>query len=135
MHDDRFVFAPRTVSVLHYDDVAGMRALVRYALGDDARIRLLASASTADELLEQVAALSPDVVILDLALPDRDGLELMPELRSTAPTTAIVVFSAFLSTRMGQVAEDLGAAAYVEKGANLQELRDAIVNAAAPSAD
>jgi hypothetical protein len=50
-----FVFASRAVSVLHYDDLAGMRALVRYALADDARIRLLASASSADELLDQVA--------------------------------------------------------------------------------
>jgi len=40
-----------------------------------------------------------------------------------------VVFSAFLTTGMGRVAEELGAASYVEKGANLQELRDAIANA------
>jgi len=115
--------------VLHYDDLAGMRALVRHALADDARIDLLASASTADELLDQVAEFSPDVVVLDLAMPDRDGLELIPELQSTAPATAIVVFSAFLTTGMGRVAEELGAASYVEKGANLQELRDAIANA------
>jgi two-component system KDP operon response regulator KdpE len=129
MRDDRVMFGSRTISVLHYDDVAGMRALVRHALAEDARIRLLASASTADELLDQVAEFSPDVVVLDLAMPDRDGLELIPELQSTAPATAIVVFSAFLTTGMGRLAEELGAAFYVEKGANLQELRDAIANA------
>jgi len=63
MRDDRVVFASQTISVLHYDDLAGMRALVRHALADDARINLLASASTADELLEQVAEFSPDVVV------------------------------------------------------------------------
>jgi CheY-like chemotaxis protein len=129
MRDDRFVFASRTVSALHYDDVPDMRALVRYALADDERIRLLAGASTADEPPEQVLEFSPDVVVLDLAMPDRDGLELIPELQSTTPTTAIVVFSAFPTTRMGRVSEELGAGAYVEKGANLQELREAIVNA------
>jgi len=132
MRNDRVVFPPPAVSVLHYDDLAGMRELVRYALADDARIRLLASARTADELLDQVAVFSPEVVVVDLAMPDRDGLELIPEIQSIAPSTAIVVFSAFLSTRMERVAEELGAAAYVEKGARLQELCDAIVNAPAP---
>jgi two-component system, NarL family, response regulator FusR len=106
-----------------------MRELVRYALADDARIRLLASARIADELLEHVAVFSPDVVVVDLAMPDRDGLELIHEVQSLAPSTAIVVFSASLSTRMRRVAKELGAAAYVEKGAHLQDLRDAIVDA------
>jgi DNA-binding NarL/FixJ family response regulator len=123
------VFPPPTVSVLHYDDLEGMRELVRYALADDARIRLLASARIADELLEHVAVFSPDVVVVDLAMPDRDGLELIHEVQSLAPSTAIVVFSASLSTRMRRVAKELGAAAYVEKGAHLQDLRDAIVDA------
>ena len=88
-------------------------------------------AANARELLDQLRLAAPDVVLLDLALPDRDGLELIPDILALAPTTAIVVFSGYSSIAVRQTARQLGASDYVEKGASLQVLRDTIVAAGA----
>ena len=123
------VAATRPIRVLHCDDVTDFRELVRFALEDDARLEIVGGAKDQGELLEQLAALHPDVVLLDLALPERDGLELIPVLLAAAPAVHIVVFSGFEASRMRPLALQLGAVAYVEKGTSLGELRETLVAA------
>jgi DNA-binding NarL/FixJ family response regulator len=111
------VAATRPIRVLHCDDVADVRELVRFALEDDPRLEPVGGAGDADELLAQLHELRPDVVLLDLALPGRDGLELIPVLLDAAPGVRVVVFSGFAARPTEPVARELGAAAYVEKAA------------------
>jgi DNA-binding NarL/FixJ family response regulator len=66
-------------------------------------------------------------------MPNRTGLEALPELRQVAPTAKIVVFAGFST---GTVAEDvikLGAVRYLEKGASPEAINDAIEEAARTS--
>jgi DNA-binding NarL/FixJ family response regulator len=65
-------------------------------------------------------------VLLDLSMPDRDGLEVIPVVREQSPETGIVVFSGFEAARMRGPTLELGAHRYVEKGRPLDELRAAI---------
>ncbi|HEX2801434.1 MAG TPA: response regulator transcription factor, partial [Phenylobacterium sp.] len=78
-------------------------------------------ACTAAEGLRWFAHYAPDLVLLDLGLPDRDGLEVIREIRRRAPTP-IVVLSARETEAMKVQALDLGADDYLQKPFGLDEL-------------
>lgn len=110
--------------------MSGQRVLV---VDDDLHIRRLlqatlvrggyqaVEATTAAEAIEQAKTASPDVILLDLGLPDRDGLEILPLLRkySQAP---ILVVSARDATDQKVAALDLGANDYVTKPFDSEEV-------------
>jgi DNA-binding response OmpR family regulator len=65
------------------------------------------------ELVQQVR---PSLVILDLVLPDTDGLEMLQRIREIAPQTAVVIFTAWGSELIERKASSLGARAFLQKG-------------------
>jgi CheY-like chemotaxis protein len=66
--------------------------------------------------LELVQQARPALVILDLILPDADGLELLQQIREIAPQTAVIIFTAWGSDLIGRKALSLGVSAFIEKG-------------------
>ena len=66
--------------------------------------------------LELVQQAHPSLVILDLILPDADGLEMLQQIREIAPQTAVVIFTAWGSELIERKASNLGARAFIEKG-------------------
>jgi UDP-3-O-acyl N-acetylglucosamine deacetylase len=74
-----------------------------------------ASAANGHEAIEQVQMLDPDVVLLELWLPEQDGMETLRRLRSESPETAVVMMSGYGSLKMAVKAMQLGAADYLEK--------------------
>ena len=80
------------------------------------------TASTAADGVAQVLRLPPDLVILDLGLPDRDGLDVIRELHEREPNLPIVVLSARASSGEKVTALDLGAVDYVTKPFDMNEL-------------
>jgi two-component system KDP operon response regulator KdpE len=119
--------------VLLIEDEPQMRRFLRTALeSNDYR---LVETGTAKEGLAQAAARNPDVILLDLGLPDRDGLEVARELREWSGTPIIVI------SARGQEADkvkalDLGADDYLTKPFGVEELlariRVALRHAATP---
>jgi len=79
------------------------------------------SAHTGTDGLKLIESLKPDVVLLDLGLPDMDGLELIQEVRSTS-TLPIIVISARTLERSKVAALDLGADDYLTKPFGTAEL-------------
>lgn len=79
-------------------------------------------ARTADEGLRWYNHYAPDLVLLDLGLPDRDGLQVIEELRAKGSTTPIIVLSARGAEEMKVRALDLGADDYVHKPFGIDEL-------------
>jgi CheY-like chemotaxis protein len=73
------------------------------------------------------------VILLDLSMPVMDGLEVIPELRRRAPDAKIVVLSGFMASRLGVDVIERGAHAYVEKGADAEELVRTLVDLCRPS--
>ena len=105
--------------VLIIDDEPHIRRLLRAAL---ARADYdISEAETAREALDLVASVDPDVVLLDLGLPDRDGLELIPVIRQKSTATLLVI-SARDATEEKVAALDLGANDYVTKPFDTDEL-------------
>jgi two-component system KDP operon response regulator KdpE len=119
--------------ILVIEDEPQMRRFLRAALG--AQDYRLVEATTARDGLAQAASRNPDIVLLDLGLPDRDGLEVTRELRqwSAAP---IIVLSARHREPDKVEALDLGADDYLTKPFGVEELlariRVALRHAAQP---
>ena len=123
--------APDKIRVFLVDDVTELRLLVRLTLEEDPEIEVVGEASDGHAGVEGVAETQPDVVLLDLSMPDMDGLQAIPQIREGDPEVAIIVLSGFSADRMSGPALERGADGYVEKGTPIQELRDATRTAVA----
>ena len=73
--------------------------------------------------------------MLDLAMPRRTGLEALSELRRVAPAARIIVFSGFSAASVADEVIALGAVHYLSKGADVDEINDAIEAVAARTSD
>jgi len=103
-----------------------MRKLLRYALEADPRMQVVGEAENGRDGARVIAELQPDVVLLDLSMPDMDGLETLPAISSAAPDTGIIIFSGFAADRMREPALRGGADLYLEKGLPLDEVISAV---------
>jgi len=104
--------------LLLVDDEPAIRRLLAAAL-TRAEYRLV-EAGTAREALNAIQIDKPDAVLLDLGLPDRDGLELVPLIKAAGP--ALIVVSARDATEQKVAALDLGADDYVTKPFDTDEV-------------
>jgi DNA-binding NarL/FixJ family response regulator len=98
------------------DDVDDLRFLLRLEFESNGEFEVVGEAATGSQALKVVAEFRPDVVVLDLDMPNMTGFEALPFLRQQNPDTAVVVYSAFVIP--GSVVDDLlasGAAAVVSK--------------------
>jgi DNA-binding NarL/FixJ family response regulator len=105
----------RQFGVLLVDDVADLRLMLRLNLEESGRFAVLAEAGDGEEGVKLAGDHQPDLVLLDIAMPVKDGLEALPQIRQAAPESRVVVLSGFEECRVGRKALDLGARAYLEK--------------------
>jgi two-component system KDP operon response regulator KdpE len=82
----------------------------------------VSTATTAGRALSEIHRMAPDVLVLDLGLPDLDGLEVIRELRDHGPDVPIIVLSARTGSAEMVAALDLGAVDYVTKPFVMDEL-------------
>jgi DNA-binding NarL/FixJ family response regulator len=115
----------KPISVYLVDDVPELRELIRFGMEEDPGFEVVGEAGDGRSALEGIAATHPAAVLLDLSMPDMDGLEAIPEIRKGDPDVAIIVLSGFSADRMGPPSLERGADGYIEKGSPIQELRDA----------
>jgi two-component system response regulator NreC len=94
-------------------------------------VEIVGEAGTAREALEQVNAVRPDVVIMDIGLPDLTGIEAAREIRALRPETAIVALTIHEDQEYFFKMLEAGATGYVPKRAAPEELLTAIEAAAA----
>jgi DNA-binding NarL/FixJ family response regulator len=114
------------IRVLLCDDVAMLRELLRYELEEDDGVVVVGEADNGLDGVRLVEELRPDVVVLDLAMPGIDGLEALTLMRNAAHAPHVLVHSGFDASTMRDRVLALGAAAYLEKGGNLSEVREAV---------
>jgi DNA-binding response OmpR family regulator len=90
----------------------------------------MAFASSGKEGLRQLSDFAPDVLVLDLRLPDTDGVALLQDIRQTHGTLPVIVTTAYMSMEPLMGVLDLKNAAYLLKPFDLNELGDRIDSAA-----
>jgi DNA-binding NarL/FixJ family response regulator len=120
--------APIGVFVL--DDHEIVRRGVRGLLEAEPDIRVIGEAGTASSALARIPALRPDVAVLDVRLPDGDGVSVCREVRSRLPEVACLMFTAFGDDRVLLDAVMAGAAGYVLKQVRGSDLAGAVRAAA-----
>jgi DNA-binding NarL/FixJ family response regulator len=120
--------------VLIVDDHATFRAGLRALLATDARLRVVAEASTGAGAITAVASSAPDVVLMDVHMPGVDGVEATRRIIDAAPHVAIIVLTMHDDDGTVFAALRAGARGYLLKGASRAELLRAVHAAAAGEA-
>jgi DNA-binding NarL/FixJ family response regulator len=121
--------------VLLVDDHDLIRKGLRHAFERDRQFEVIGEAATAADAVRQAGNLQPDVVIMDLRLPDGSGLEATRALRKASTTMGIVVLTMYAGDDQLFGALEAGASAFVPKTAPADEVVAAARHAAsAPSA-
>ena len=115
----------RRLRVLVVDDHPMVRAGLSSMLSDD-DIEVVAEAASGREAVDRAVALDPDLVLLDVQLPDMDGIETLTRIKARAPGAAILMVSMHDDPAMVRRAVEAGASGYVLKGIGRRELLAAL---------
>jgi two-component system invasion response regulator UvrY len=113
-------------TVLIADDHAMVRAGLRRWLEQDRSITTIGEAATATETLQQLRDAAWDLVVLDINLPDRSGIDILRHIRTGHAHTRVLVISAFAEKQYALYALRAGAAGYVAKDQPPEELLRAV---------
>jgi DNA-binding NarL/FixJ family response regulator len=119
------------ITVLLVDDHALVRRGFRRLLEDDPAIEVLGEASNGEEAIRLAAALRPQVVVMDCAMPGASGLVAMREILKARPETAILMLSMHSEDTLVRQAMESGARGYVLKNALDLDLAAAVTRVAA----
>ena len=118
------------VRVLIVDDHAVVRTGIRLLLAQDPGIEPVGEASSGREAIFEARSLNPDVILLDMVMPDGSGLEVIPTLTHEHPETKILVLSMQDDPRYVREAFAAGATGYVLKEAADVEVVSAVLEVA-----
>jgi two-component system response regulator NreC len=115
-----------TTRVLLVDDHELVRAGLRSRLEQESGIEVVGEADSAERAVVLARALQPNLVLLDLLLPRRNGFEAIPEISRVAPDARVIVISSQTAASSVRRALTAGAAGYLPKRASDRELVAAI---------
>jgi DNA-binding NarL/FixJ family response regulator len=105
---------------------------VRALLAGDDRIEVVASAGSGARALELAEALTPDVALVDLALPRMDGYETTRRLLAAQPALRVIVVSGMSGEGVADRATSAGASGFLFKGGLFREIAEAILGSGEP---
>lgn len=114
------------IRVLVVDDHPVVRDGLVAMLGTQADLQVVASAGSGEELLERVPQTRPDIILLDLEMPEMDGVAALRRLREEHPHVRTIIFTAFDSDERILAAVQAGAQGYLLKGAPREEVFNAV---------
>ena len=109
------------------DDQEDVRNLLRIVIErnrdkEGRGLDVVGEARDGNEAVSEAKRLQPDVILLDLSMPRRTGLEALPEIKEVAPAARVIVFSGFDPAMMASDVLSRGADRYLEKGARPSEI-------------
>ena len=119
-----------TIRLLLVDDHAVVRSGLRMLLATEGDVEIIGEAGTAAEALAAAADLEPDVILMDIGLPDKSGIDATQEIKARFPDVAIVALTIHEDEEYFFKMLEVGASGYVPKRAAPEELLLAIRAAA-----
>jgi diguanylate cyclase (GGDEF)-like protein len=120
------------IRLLVCDDSNEARRLVRTLLADHPEIEIVGEAGDGVSAVALAAELEPDVVLMDIAMPELDGVEATRQIRARRPETRVVAFTGLDDERAMHEMLEAGATSFVVKGSPLWELERALQDASSP---
>ncbi len=118
------------ISVFIVDDHEIVRRGIRAYLESTSEFVVLGEASSGREAIQLVADLVPDVVLMDLIMPDMDGIQTTREIKKISPRSQVVVLTSFHEDVHIFPALRAGAISYILKDVRMEDLADALSRAA-----
>ncbi len=120
-----------TIRLLLVDDHAVVRSGLRMLLETEPEFEIVGEAGTAREALAALAGLTPEVVLMDIGLPDMSGIEVTKQIKASWPAIAVVALTIHEDEEYFFNMIQAGASGYIPKRAAPEELLTAIRTAAA----
>ena len=117
----------KPIRVFLADDHSLVRQGFRRLLEDDPRLCVVGEASTGLEAVTQCAKLKPDVVVMDISMPEIGGLEATAEILKTNPQIQVVILSMYSNPAYVRKAIEAGAKGYILKDAMEADLTRAVI--------
>lgn len=118
---------PPPIRVMLVDDHEVVRRGIVTVISSHPRLEVVGEASTVAEANRRLPAIRPEVLVVDLQLPDGTGLDVMRRAREVEPEQAILVLTSFDDDAAVRESRESGAAGLVLKSARSQEIVDAIL--------
>ena len=119
-----------SIRVVVIDDHTIMREGLRALLENETKFEVVGEAANGRAAVELVQDLRPDVVVMDIGMPDLNGIEATRKMKALAPSVKVVALSMHSDRRFVRAMLDAGARGYVVKGSPIEELVAAIRAAA-----
>jgi DNA-binding NarL/FixJ family response regulator len=124
-------FQASPVRVVIVDDHRLFVDALALLLGHDERLDVIGTAGDGPTAIELAVAGRAEVAVIDVRMPEVDGLETARRLRRRSPETSIILVTGLDDPNLAEQAREAGAVALLMKGALHEELKDAILSAAA----
>ena len=110
------------IQALVIDDSEEIRNVIRLAFARTADFEVVAEASSGETGVAAAATHHPGLILLDIAMPDMDGLQALPLIRSSCPDSTIVMLSGFSEQDAALSAIENGAHGFIRKGVSVSDL-------------
>lgn len=114
------------IRILLVDNHPLVRRTIRTLLERNDGIKVVGEAKDGAEAVEQAIVLKPDVVVMDVKMPQMDGLQATKAIRARQPEIGVVLISMYSAADLDESIHKAGAAAFVAKAAVLAELLPAV---------
>ena len=125
-------FKQRPVRVVVVDDHRLFVDALALLLGHDERLEVVGTASDGLTAIDLAVDGAAEVAVIDVRMPEVDGIETAKRLRARSPTTNVILVTGLDEPQIAEQAREAGAVALLKKGALHDQLKDAIL-AAAPN--
>jgi DNA-binding NarL/FixJ family response regulator len=114
------------VKILIADDYATFREFLKSLVAKMPEARIAGEAADGQEAVQLVGRLKPDLVLMDIEMPQMDGLEATRQIKALSTPTKVVLLSALADEAHRKGAADSGADGFLAKGTNVREMITAL---------
>ena len=114
------------IRVVVIDDSADIRDVLQLAVGPRGRLRARCRGHDGESGVAIAEAHQPDLVLLDIAMPDMDGLQALQIIRQGCPRAVVVMLTGFAAEVAALSAVEHGAHGFIRKGSGVPEILDQV---------